>query len=177
MDEQNESLEQYDYSTNDYMYRVEDKYSHLIGIFLIRFSELEHSLNITIADIINDRTHEHGFIIVENLTTNNKIQLFYKFYLLHISALQKDRLTLKLQNLKIQLEEINSFRNKIVHANWQTLNKQGMVRTKIAVDSQHGYVLFRKFEMLPKTIRLQIKSLEKLILTLENFSEETLNMP
>lgn len=171
MNEENEALEQYDYSTNDYLYKVEDKYAPLIGLFLIRFSELEHTLNIAIAEIINDRTHEPGFVVIENLTTNNKIQLFYKFYLQLVSALGKKKHVDRLRQLRSQLEEINTFRNKIAHANWQTLNKQGMVRTKIVVDNQQGYVLFRRVEILPKAIRRQIKTIEKLILAFDDFIE------
>lgn len=169
--EENEILEQYDLSTDEYLYKVEDKYAPLVGVFLFRFSELEHTLNLEIAELISDRTHEPGYVVIENLTMTNKIQLFYKFVLRYVSEVGKDKDVDKLKKLKDQLIEINSFRNKVVHANWHTINKLGMVRTKISVDGQGGYVLFKKVQILPKTISHQIKEIEKLTLELESFAE------
>lgn len=176
MFEEDEPLEQYDYSTNDYLYQVEEEYAHLIGLFLIRFSELEHELNISIAEVLNDRSHEAGFVVIENLNISNKIQLFYKFYLRHVSILGKEKHIEKLDGIRKTFEEINTFRNKIVHANWQSLNKEGMVRTKITVDKQEGYVLFKKIQIFPKTIKYKIKAVEKLTLNLNSFVELVQNL-
>src|SRR5258708_10957344 len=83
-----EMLEQHDYSTDDYIYEVENKYSPLVGMFLIRFSTLEHSLNIAIAEIVHSGTHELGMVVVENLTTRNKIELYYKLYIRLVTVVQ-----------------------------------------------------------------------------------------
>jgi len=75
-----DALEQYDYIDGEYLEKVVDKYCPLIGLFLINFSILEHELNLAIADFISDRAHETGFVIIEKITTSNKIELFYKMY-------------------------------------------------------------------------------------------------
>ncbi|MDQ3008009.1 MAG: hypothetical protein M3Q81_00240 [bacterium] len=171
-----EILDQYDYSTNDYLYKVEEKYSKLIGLVLIRFSELEHSLNLSIVESINDRSHDDGYVVIEELKTYSKIQLFYKLHLRKISIIGKAKEIVKLMQLKNELEEIALFRNKIVHASWHTLDKQGLVRTKVAVNRQDEYVLFRKVVILPKIIRQQIRAVERLTLSFEDFVEQVQNL-
>ena len=75
-----DELEQYDFSDGEYLDKVADKYFPLIGEFLISFSVLEQELNIAIADFLHDDCHETGFVIIEKMTTSNKIDLFYKMY-------------------------------------------------------------------------------------------------
>lgn len=166
-----EVLEQYDYSSNDYLEDVVDDYSPLIGLFLIRFSELEHELNYGIAEILHSRTHEVGYVVIGNLTTRNKIELFYKFFLRLVSVTERSKLKVKLGLIKRELEELNNFRNKLVHADWLTLNKEGSVRTKIVVDNKEGFVVFKRVKILPRTIRKKIKEIEKLTRALEEFVE------
>jgi len=45
------------------------------------------------------------------------------------------------------------FRNNMVHAHWQTITRDGFVRTKIVVDNQDGYVKFKNTQITPKIIR------------------------
>ena len=50
MSNNSDILEQYDYLDNKYLQEIKTKYSRLIGSFLIQFSELEHELNVVIAE-------------------------------------------------------------------------------------------------------------------------------
>lgn len=171
-----DELEQYDYSDGEFLDKVIGKYSPLLGLFLITFSRLESELNTVIADYINERGHETGFVIIEKITTSNKIDLFYKLYL-RFTLYKNPIYKVKLKKIKNQLDELNTFRNALVHANWESLNKNGYVRTKIVVDDQEGGVKFRKIEVLPKTIRNKIKEAEKLIDTLFKFQEDAFQNP
>ncbi len=157
-----DDLEQYDYSGGEYLEHVVKKYSPLIGEFLVNFSILEQELNVAIADFISDRAHEPGYVIIEKLTTNNKIDLFYKLYVRLELFKDKKHKTL-LDKVRKQLELLNLFRNSIVHANWQSLTKNGFVRTKIVVDNQDGNVRFKKVEITPKIIRRKIEEIDNLI--------------
>ena len=49
-----DELEQYDYSDGEYLEKVVDRYSPLIGLFLVNFSILEQELNLAVADFIRD---------------------------------------------------------------------------------------------------------------------------
>lgn len=171
-----DELEQYDFSDGEFLEKVIDKYSPLLGLFLINFSEVENELNGAIADYINERGHETGFVIIEKITTSNKIDLFYKLYLrftLYKPPIYKAELT----KIKKQLNELNLFRNALVHANWDSLSKDGYVRTRIVVDDQEGSVMFRKIEVSLKTIRNKIKEAGKLIDALFELKEDAFQNP
>lgn len=170
--DENEIMEQYDYTFDDYLYKVIDKYAPLIGQFLVVFSELEHELNITIAEILHHGTHYFGYVVIEKLTTLNKIELFYKFYLSFIRSADSTKLKIDLESIESELRLLNTFRNRLVHANWISLNKHGSVRTKISIDNQDGEVVFKRVKLLPKDIRKNIKSVERLTTKLENFREK-----
>jgi hypothetical protein len=73
-----DKLEQYTFPDSEYIEKAADRYSPLIGLFLINFSILEHDLNITIAEFLHNDAHETGFVILEKLNISNKIDLFYK---------------------------------------------------------------------------------------------------
>ncbi len=165
-----DELDQYDYSDGEYLDKVVYRYSPLIGLFLINFSILEHELNLAIADIISDRAHETGFVIIEKLTTGNKIELFYKMYARLESFTNKKNKDV-LNKIREQIESLNTFRNGIVHANWQSLSKDGFVRTKIVVDNQEGYVKFKKVQITPKIIRSKIKEIERLTDQIDEYKE------
>jgi hypothetical protein len=169
-----DELDQYDYTDGEYLEKVIDKYSPLIGMFLISFSELESQLNGIVAEIIQERSHDMGFVILEKITMNNKIDLFYKLFL-RFSFMKKPDFKTKLLKIRNELDTLNRFRNGLVHANWASLGKDGYVRTKIVIDSEAGYVKFEKIEVLPKTIRHKIKELNIMMDRLFDFNEKLFN--
>ena len=170
-----EQLDQYDFIDGEYLEKVKDKYASLIGLFLMRFSELEHSLNLCIAEIVNSRAHDPGYAVVERLTVDNKIELFYKMYLHLVSNTNKEKKVL-LQSLRDGLKSSNKFRNGLVHANWLSLKKDGSIRSKITTDSEEGYIKFQISTITPKTIRDELKSLQSLIGKLDAFCESAFEL-
>ncbi len=165
-----DELEQYDFLDEKYLEKVVDKYSPLVGLFLINFSCLEHELNLAIVDIFADDHHEPGYVIIEKLTTRNKIELFHKMYV-RLESFKDEKSKDVLNEIRLRLESINTFRNSIVHANWQSLSKDGFVRTKIIVDNQEGYVKFKKIQIIPKIIREKTKEIDKLIKKIDGYKE------
>lgn len=166
-----DELEQYDFSDGEYLEKVADKYFPLVGEFLISFSILEQELNIAIADFLHDDCHETGFVIIEKLTTSNKIDLFYKMYV-RLESFNNKKHKAILDKLRNQLNELNSFRNNIVHANWQSLTKEGYVRAKIVVDTDEGFVKFKKVLMTPKVIKQKIKEIDGLSEKIDEYKEK-----
>jgi hypothetical protein len=75
-----EELDQYDHGDDQYIQKKIDEYSFLIGSFLISFSQLEHELNLAIAETFADDLVEYGYMIIEDFTFANKIRFFYKIY-------------------------------------------------------------------------------------------------
>ena len=165
-----EELDQYDYTDGEYLEKIVDRYAAPIGLFLVNFSILEQELNLAVADFISGRAHEMGFVVIEKLTTANKIDLFYKMYV-RLESFKDKKNKEVLNKIREQMESLNTFRNNIVHANWQSLTKDGFVRTKIVVDNQEGYVKFRKVQITPKIIRQKIREIEKLTDLIDNYKE------
>ena len=169
-----DELQQYDFPDGKYLERVADKFTPLIGLFMIKFSYLEHDLNLAIADIFGDDYHSTGFVVIEKLTMANKIDMFNKMYAnLEFCTDQKSKTVLN--KIVEEITILNTFRNNIVHANWQTLTKAGFVRSKIVVDNQDGLVKFKNVEMQPKIIRQMIRRIDKLLDHLYEYKEKVFN--
>jgi hypothetical protein len=77
--------------------------------------------------------------------------------------------------IKTKLFTINTFRNILAHANWQTLTKTGFVRSKLRFNDDDGQVEFKIVQMKPSTIRSQIIKLLKLSNNLVGYVEKTLD--
>lgn len=166
-----ETLGQYDYYDEEHLEKVVEKYSFLIGLFVVKFSSLEHEIDVAISEFFGDDYHETGYVIIENLSISNKIDLLYKIYARLESFNEKKHKQL-LDQIKNRLAAINTFRNFIVHANWETLTKEGFVRVKIMVDNQEGFVKLKKIQITPKIIRDNIKEISKLLDAICNYREK-----
>ena len=168
-----EDLDQFDYFNVAETRVVAKKYARPIGIFLINFSELEHILNLAIAEILgNGKSHDIGYVVIERLSTQNKIELFHKTYTRLAGSLQKSKN--KVDAVAKKLKELNTFRNSLVHANWLSVDTIGFVRTKLIVGSDDGYVRFRKTKITPSIIAQEIKATRSLILEIPDLYEKFL---
>ena len=152
-----EILDQYDFPFNEeeIIFIKEAEYSSAIGEFLIYFSNLESALNLLIIEAINDRSHHLGYQIIKSLTYSNKVKLAKDLYLPQINLIGKEKLKKK-QKREFEiifhtLLTLGEFRNKIVHANWITLDKNNNVRTKI-IPNDSGMINFIKIKITPEII-------------------------
>lgn len=168
-----EIYDQDEFTDCDYFAKVGYKYYPLIGEFICVFSSLESSLNESISVRINPDWAEDGYMIIEKLSVANKIDLFFKSYLrLIVMVPEKDLFKPKLVEIRDELSRLNTFRNGVAHADWQSLTKDGYVRSKIVVDDLEGYVKFKKIPMTIKLLRFNIKAITRLIDKLPDFSEK-----
>lgn len=174
MDNNNEELEQYDYWFEDKFYdKAIKKYGEVLGQFFMEFSALEHELNIAIADIISECSHDAGYQIMEQMNIRNKIDLFYRLYNALESHTDK-RGKEKLKDIKNSLNSVNTFRNLLAHANWQTIKKDGTVSTRFSSDKESGLIKFKNIVVKPKDIRIKIKETKRLTNKIWNYKEKTL---
>ena len=168
-----DDLDQWDYFSAAEVSKTTRKYAKPIGHFLISFSELEHILNLAIAEILwNGRGHDVGYLVIEGLSTQNKIDLFRKSYARFAGSIQKSKN--KLSRIAKRLKELNQFRNSLVHANWLSVDSSGFVRTKLVVGTEDGYVKFRKTKISPKTINQKIKEIQSLAIEIPDLYEKFL---
>jgi len=167
-------LDQYDLVYDDYIDKVTPRYAPRIGRFVIRFAELEHTLDISIADFLFDRSHELGYMVIEGNTLNNKIELFRKLFHGHTKYLHPSQLD-KFQQLVRRLHEARVFRNYVAHANWRTLERSGYVRTRVS--EKEGEVIFKKVRITPAVIDAWIRRVERLDGLLDEFVERASQAP
>jgi hypothetical protein len=170
-----EGLEQYDTSgSEDFMSEKEEDYSQHIGLFLMRFSTLEHTLDVEIANLISDRSHDDGYTIIKDLELFAKIELFYNLAFPRVSYAykRKQQKTNNLNSIRKKIENITVLRNKIAHAKWYTLDKEGYVRVDMKTSKEDGVIKFRKFKMTPALIRKGIRDIEALDEKLSLFVED-----
>jgi hypothetical protein len=154
-----EQIGQYDFTSSDYLDKVKSKYAPKIGRFLIDFSSLEYSLDISIVEFISESWHELGYLVLGDNSLYNKIELFRKLSQSLTKITQPKRL--KRLNLLIKrFHDIRIFRNYISHANWESLEKTGYVRTKIV--EKDGTIAFRKVRITPKVIESWIRRIDRL---------------
>jgi hypothetical protein len=169
-----EQLEQYDSNWDDeVMVKKKERYAFYIGSFLICFSYLEHSLEIELANLINERSHDDGYILIKDLEMFEKIELYYNLAFPRVNFAEK-RKALKLKQLgdiRKQLEELAVLRNKVAHAKWNTLDKDGFVRVDAKTNKQNGLINFRKFKITPIIIRQGMRDIENLAEKLSTFTD------
>ena len=63
-----------------------------------------------------------------------------------------------------------------MHANWQSLTKEGSVRVKIVVDTDEGFVKFKKVLMAAKIIRQKIREIDSLSEKIDQYKEKAFQL-
>ena len=161
-------LEQFDHVFGEYIEKVKTKYAPRIGLFFIKFSSLEHTLDICLADRISDREHHSGYIVIEGMPLNARIELFRKLFAGFVKG-TRPRYAAKLKVIVKRLHAARTFRNYVAHANWSTLENSGYVRTRI--DEDDGEVVFKRVRITPKAINAWIRRVVTLERDLDEFVE------
>lgn len=174
-----EELDQYDGWSDEVLEKWEGQYAYHIGKLLISFSALEHSLEVQLANLINERAHEEGFLIAKDLEMHHKIELFYNLcfqfiYYKFDTSKQRPKLLAKLSSIRKQLEASSELRNKVAHAKWTTLDDEGYVRVDTKTNKEDGRIRFRKFKMTAAILHNAARRMKGQAATLDDFMENRL---
>ena len=170
-EERNEDLDQYDWAGGEEIDYQRDRYVTRIGHLIIDFSLLENTLNLALVEAFHSGSHETGYVVVEKLRMSDKIDLFNKMYL-RMVHLQSKKGKDELQKIRARLDDANTFRNMVAHANWATLDEERFVRTKVKIDREEGHVTFRNVKITTTLIRSKVREIQSLTNALEKFSEK-----
>jgi hypothetical protein len=164
-----ETLEQYDYATEDETFNPYNYYSYHIGLFLIAFSELEHCIETHLAELIHSGTHQPGFTLIQLIKDfKNKVYLLIRNIQPAIGNDNTKKNKLKL--IQGELNDLNQLRNIICHAKWYLARKDKSVRVKIEYDKD-GWIEFKNYYITKRDISKRITRIKKLILEIDNFTE------
>lgn len=153
----------------------EAKFASSVGMLILSFSNLENSVDNDLATSINERGHEPGYRIIKYLNFRTKINLwkddYYSLVKLSCPKDKQEVLIKKVDATHAKLAELSEFRNKVAHANWQSLDANGFVRTKIIEDKELGCVSFEKVKMTPGILIKFIRQNNSLANKLESLRE------
>lgn len=178
LEKDSEVLEQYGRPSRDLTLVQETSYSRAIGRFLMSFSSLETALDHMIISAVSDRADERGYRIIKYLEFRDKINLSKDEYKRRISFISlkktKDALQEKLDVVIRKLEEISEFRNKVAHANWESLEESGFVRTRIKEDKTGEGIRFERVKMTPVIIEKFTRQSKALANSIDRLGEEVL---
>ena len=139
------------------------------------FSSLEHTINLVISDLINDRSHQPGYQVVSILKMNPKISLLQTLLTSLILQTGQEYKKEKLKAIINRLTNVNEFRNKIAHANWTSLKKDGTVRTSIKANNKLGAIEFIDYKISSTDIEERINEINDLIYIVDSFFMDAAN--
>lgn len=129
------------------------KYAGAIGSYIISFAQLEGAVDNDLATAINERAHEPGYRIIKYLSFRNKVNLLLDEYTAFIKyclmGQVRARLITEVKVIHKKLCELSEFRNRVAHANWESLDAAGFVRTKIIESKDDVGMEFEKVKMTP----------------------------
>ena len=170
--------DQYRDYDGEVMIQKHDNYSYWIGRLLLSFSELESGIDYLLLELISDRAHEVGYQTIKYFKYKQKILFLRDNYnsLLRI-CLKKPKLEKFLKLVEKQhkvLSDIGEFRNSVCHAEWNTLDKNGMVKTKVRQDT--GGVFFFKKRITCKGLYNMSRKSDSVYNSLESFHEKILDV-
>ncbi len=130
-----------------------DKYSKSIGMFIISFSNMEDCVERDFAKSIHDDADEPGYRIIKYLSFRDKVNLLKDDYLAFIKyslpESKQEKILSELNIIYSKLVELSEFRNRVAHANWYSLDKNGFVRCKITENKENVGIVFEKVKMTP----------------------------
>lgn len=130
-----------------------DKYSRSVGMFIISFSNVEDRVEKDFARSIHDDADEPGYRIIKYLSFRDKINLlkddYFAFIKYSLPESKQEKILSELNIIYSKLVELSEFRNRVAHANWYSLDKNGFVRCKITQNKGDVGIFFEKVKMTP----------------------------
>jgi hypothetical protein len=161
-----------DFTSYPYLHtkKIFDQISCEIGKYIFEFNVLEREVTMAIADKINEADSSAGYEETWKMRTKEKIKKFYSLYLESTSGEDKD----KLESLKQKLNEMNTFRNKVAHANWQTLDESNQVRTRVSINDKDKDAEFEFTKIDKETLTSNTQNVAELWDEIQHFKERVL---
>ncbi len=151
-----ELLDQFGRPFGELTARQVESYSRAIGKFFMSFSYLETSLDHMIITAISERADERGYRVIKYLKFRDKIYYAKGEYSRMVSCIRnrrrKDGFYSRLETICRRLIEISEFRNKVAHANWESLAVSGFVRVKIKDEQSGEGIQFVRVKMTPRVM-------------------------
>ena len=143
----------------------------LVGEIIFSFNQLESNLEALIAEAVNGRSHQPGYIVVAELTPifTKKVSVFKAMYGTFVESLNNTELKELFPKIVGKLYKIKDVRNEVTHANWLRASQKYEVRLKISNDEKGSYAV-RKI-ITPSDLKHRISEIDELLELIERFEE------
>lgn len=142
-----------------------------IGSLLVAFSELEHSLDIAVAETFDNRNHQVGMIVTKKLTYIQKVLLFYDLALRICSYHQLD-LKNQLKALKKELVYMAEIRNVVAHAKWLSITDGAYVRSQVTGSADSGTPFIKYYKINKSILRNASLRMNEANMAVDKFRED-----
>lgn len=147
----------------------------LVGKTLFLFNSLETALDRIIAEAVEERAYQPGYVVTSELSIfAKKVLVFKALYGMLAHGMQDKEFIKEFELLWKLLFKLKDIRNDIAHADWLEANSKYEVRLRISTDEKGPYAIIK--EMPPKFLREKISELEDAIAKVEIFSEHKDNV-
>lgn len=149
-----------------------NKTAPLIGYIVHSFNSLEELLNESICNLINERTHSPGLIVIHKLNYSAKVDLFKRFLNDYQNVINKK--ILYFEKLTENLNTAGNLRNQVIHADWEHAFDDGYTLSKVKINSKgitQEYIQFTP-ESLIKIHNLIVETIDMF----DDFEEELNNL-
>lgn len=142
----------------------------LVGEALFNFNSLESALDRLIAEAVEERAYQPGYVITSELNAFAKKVLVFKALCgMMVHAFENKQLMEEFESLWKLLFKLKDFRNDIAHADWLEASSEYEVRLRIGTDEKGPYAIRKK--MPPAFLEEKIDELIAAFEKIETFTE------
>ena len=132
--------ERMDEGFHDYL---EKKLWPIVGATVTSFNSLESGLDFALSDLM-DKEEDFSHVIIKRMMFRGKVELLIDLLRVHSHATATFTLE-EVKELKEKLNFANTLRNRIIHSDWESMNTEDYVKSKLEVKEGKGiqFVLTR----------------------------------
>jgi hypothetical protein len=135
---------------------IEDSLSH-VGYIIMGFNGLEKDLDGMLCETLSDRTDTIGLIVIQNMQFMAKVNLFIRFCDdLHFTV---GSTPMQYKTLLAKLKAAATYRNTVVHADWENTDEHGFTYSKIEI--ANGEMRQEYVELTPSVLTAMIRGFEE----------------
>jgi hypothetical protein len=140
-----------------------------IGNTLFAFGELEHTLEQTIAIMLDTDSHDTGFLVTRLMSYSTKASLFSE--IAHNRMAPDPQLKAALKLIREQLQICGRIRNIVAHAKWESITEDGYVRFDMKTDKESGELMIRYYHFDDDTFRMVCKRMSDAEMHISRFAD------
>lgn len=138
--------------------KILDSLAEPIGSVLVAFSELDHELDLSISEFINERADQLGITVVKSLEFAQKVELYRDLALSVVIYFDPD-MGHRLKSLRKGLMYMAELRNVVAHAKWISVTRDGYVRSQVRINKESGWPEHKCYKLNKVVLKRMAKNI------------------